>query len=73
MLIFEFINTYNIDVKRKITYSFIIGVIYAITDEIHQLFVPGRSGEIRDVLIDGLGIIVGIILIYQFKKKRGKI
>ena len=32
------------------------------TDEIHQLFVPGRSGEIRDVCIDSLGVITGIII-----------
>lgn len=37
--------------------------IYAITDEIHQLFIPGRSGKIGDVLIDTLGAIVGIFLV----------
>ncbi|WP_078378821.1 VanZ family protein [Sutcliffiella halmapala] len=37
-----------------------ICILYAITDEIHQLFVPGRSGEIRDVLIDSAGAFVGI-------------
>ncbi len=37
-----------------------IAVFYAITDEVHQLFVPGRSGEVRDVLIDSLGVLVGV-------------
>jgi len=37
--------------------------IYAITDEIHQMFIPGRSGKIGDVLIDTLGAIVGIFLV----------
>ena len=39
-----------------------MGALYAITDEIHQLFVPGRSGMIKDVFIDSLGIITGVII-----------
>lgn len=54
--------------KRKIIQSGIIGIMYAITDEIHQLFVPGRSGRILDVGIDSLGVITGII-IYQILEK----
>lgn len=37
-----------------------IGVGYAITDEVHQLFIPGRSGEVSDVVIDGLGVAMGV-------------
>lgn len=33
---------------------------YSIVDEIHQLFVPGRSGMISDVIIDGIGMVIGI-------------
>lgn len=36
-------------------------VIYAMTDEFHQLFVPGRSGELRDVLVDSAGGAAGIL------------
>ena len=47
-------------------------ILYACTDEIHQLFVPGRSGMIRDVFIDSIGGIIGIsiISIYENIKKR---
>ena len=38
-------------------------VIYAATDEIHQLFVSGRSGRITDVLIDGCGAVAGTLII----------
>lgn len=38
----------------------IICVLYAISDEMHQLMVPGRSGEIMDVLIDSIGVNIGI-------------
>lgn len=37
-------------------------ILYAITDEIHQLYVPGRSGQIVDVLIDGAGGFLGCMV-----------
>ena len=35
---------------------------YAVSDEIHQIFVPGRSGEFRDVLIDTSGSLTGMLI-----------
>ena len=35
---------------------------YAMTDEFHQLFVPGRSGRVADVLLDSTGAAVGVCL-----------
>lgn len=37
------------------------GTFYAVTDEIHQLFVPGRSGKALDVCIDSAGVFSGIL------------
>ena len=37
------------------------GTFYAVTDEIHQLFVPGRSGKALDVCIDSTGVFAGIL------------
>ncbi|WP_404445697.1 VanZ family protein [Sutcliffiella horikoshii] len=42
--------------------AFILSVLYAISDEVHQLFVPGRSGQVSDVLLDSTGALVGIVL-----------
>lgn len=53
--------------KRVYFISYIIGTAYAITDEIHQLFISGRSCELRDVIIDSSGIFVGVMLIKSFK------
>lgn len=39
-----------------------IAFLYAVSDEVHQLFIPGRSGEFRDVLIDSAGAATGILL-----------
>lgn len=39
------------------------GFLYAVSDEMHQAFVPGRSGEPRDVLIDTFGVLIGICIV----------
>lgn len=46
--------------------ALMFSITYAFTDEIHQLFVPGRTGLLRDVGIDSLGMIVSALLIVKF-------
>lgn len=48
--------------------SWCVAVFYAATDEIHQLFVPGRSGQISDVVLDSCGALVGVLLYYLIVK-----
>ena len=48
--------------KKLILYSMLICFLYACTDEFHQLFVYGRSAEIKDVLIDSFGSLTSILL-----------
>ena len=36
-----------------------LGVAYGVTDEIHQMFVPGRSAELADLVADAGGVIIG--------------
>lgn len=54
--------------KKQIVISALIGIGYAITDEIHQLFVPGRSGRFFDIGIDSLGVISGILIYIILEK-----
>jgi VanZ family protein len=51
--------------KKKYLYPLSLGAaaLYASTDEIHQLFTPGRSGEVRDVIIDTCGALIGLLVI----------
>jgi VanZ family protein len=42
--------------------AFFVGVAYAVSDEIHQLFVPGRQGSPLDIAIDAVGVAVGVVL-----------
>jgi len=57
----------SFDIKCIIAFSGLICFIYACTDEFHQLFIMGRSCEMRDVLIDTLGSFVGILIYYKTK------
>lgn len=50
--------------KNNVAYAFVIGTIYAAGDEFHQLFVEGRSCQLTDVMIDSMGVVTGILLIY---------
>jgi VanZ family protein len=51
--------------RRALVPAVAIAVGYAITDEIHQTFVSGRTGTPRDVLIDGAGILTAAWLIHR--------
>ena len=42
--------------------SLLVCVLYAISDELHQLFVSGRGAQVKDVLIDSAGATVGVCL-----------
>lgn len=57
--------------KKYYLLSILLCIIYAISDEIHQLFVPGRACQIKDILIDSIGSITGIYL-YKLISKRKK-
>ena len=46
--------------------SIIVCALYAVSDESHQLFVSGRSGEIRDIMIDSYAAMVGVFIISIF-------
>jgi VanZ family protein len=41
--------------------AFVLGLAYAVTDEIHQHFVPGRTAAPLDVAIDAAGVLIGIV------------
>ncbi|MCX6746004.1 MAG: VanZ family protein [Candidatus Parcubacteria bacterium] len=45
-------------------WSFVFTVLYAISDEYHQSFIAGRTGTYRDVIIDSVGSLIALWLIY---------
>jgi VanZ family protein len=56
---------------RSVVMALGICILYAISDEVHQLFVNGRGAQVTDVLINSAGIGVGIG-IYLLAGKIGK-
>lgn len=72
MLFISLFLTYNLSDIKRIIFSLLIGIEYAIIDEVHQLFIAGRSGQIIDVLIDSIGVALGIcagMMIYIINSK----
>ena len=61
-------NDYDMEVydkimKKRMLISIIIGFLYAISDEIHQSFIPNRSARAIDVFLDTLGATNGVLII----------
>ena len=70
-----FVQTYkNYKLKSEMIFTFVFCVFYAITDEVHQYFVPGRACRILDVCIDtaGSAVAVFLMILIIICKKRHK-
>ncbi len=53
------------NIKRYVPlFAILIALLYAISDEFHQSFVPGRSAEVYDVFADGMGAVLSQIILY---------
>ena len=61
--IMGFMCTFDIRNIFKVIISLSVGIIYAISDEIHQYFIPGRGPSIIDVGIDSFGVLTGIFIL----------
>ena|ERR1041385_3159415 len=50
--------------------SFLLAVIYALTDEFHQSFVPSRTASLYDSIIDSAGALIALSVIWLFHRRR---
>ncbi len=55
---------------RTLAGAFTVAAVYAATDEFHQLFIPGRTGTPKDVLIDSAGAAIGLALAWLVSRRR---
>ena len=62
------------DLRKRASFwiPWAIGTLYAITDELHQYFVPGRSCELRDVLIDACGAAAGVAIVWVWRRRKAE-
>lgn len=68
-LVMNATKTSKIPRFKSFIFSILLCILYAISDEVHQLFVPGRGAQVMDVLIDSVGAIVGIGCIFLSKRR----
>lgn len=66
VLIFAAMSDNNVRVRHYMI-SLVVTVSYAVTDEIHQYFVPGRACMVTDVMIDSCGALAGLLLVFLVK------
>lgn len=52
--------------RRQILTAWGIGTLYAVSDEFHQYFVPGRSCQLSDVMLDSAGVLAGTVIGWIF-------
>ena len=63
-LLFADFTLFKIKRGFCILFAFLSGAAYAVSDEVHQLFVPGRSCEAADMLIDSGGVLAGSLFAF---------
>ena len=59
--------------KHKLIATGLFGFGYAVLDEIHQIFVPGRAFEVKDIVVDVSGFLLGVVVVWLAVKVARKI
>lgn len=72
LVVYGAINTYSLETKKKAILTISVGTLYACLDEFHQLLVPGRTAQIRDIFIDMLGVILATLIVCLILYKKGE-
>lgn len=62
LLVMNALRTHRLLGWRRVMATILVCLMYAVSDETHQLFIPGRSGEVRDVMIDTAGSCAAVAL-----------
>ena len=68
----SFLREFSIPIQKLLLLSIFLAFLYACSDEVHQLFIPGRTGRAFDVFIDTLGASSGVLLYYLLFRKKLK-
>ena len=70
VIVYNLFASYDIDRRKAVLFTALVCLVYAISDEIHQLFVPGRAGMVKDVMIDFSGSLTALGVIYHMFGKK---
>lgn len=67
ILIYIWLGRWRLSRRRMACTAAVLTILYACSDEVHQLFVAGRAGRISDVLVDSVGAVLGLALFLFIK------
>lgn len=73
VLLFWHIGQRKIPKLNAALMAFGFALVYAISDELHQLYVPGRACDILDLLADSIGMTIGILGFWLVSSQRARI
>jgi VanZ family protein len=66
-----FQEKFDLSLSRIAIYTFLISTVYGVLDEVHQMFIPGRSAEFLDWVADSIGGGLGVLLMMYLVRKTG--
>ena len=74
LALFTYYALIKIAFNKRIIFqiTFLISFLYACSDEFHQLFISGRSGQFTDVLIDSTGCLIMLLFLYLWQKRKNE-
>ena len=74
LALFTYYALIKIAFNKRIIFqiTFLISFLYACSNEFHQLFISGRSGQFTDVLIDSTGCLIMLLFLYLWQKKKNE-
>ena len=67
LLIFRALGYYKIDKKKRILLSILLSFLYGITDEIHQIYIPGRTFDFLDMIFNLVG---SSLILYKTRSRK---
>lgn len=70
VLLMGCLKSFGVSVPLLWRYALAAGILYAASDEFHQYFVPGRACQLRDVVIDGIGVGLGVLGFLGWGKRK---
>lgn len=74
LALFTYYALIKIAFNKRIIFqiTFLISFLYACSDEFHQLFISGRSGQFTDIIIDSTGCLIMLLFLYLWQKRKNE-
>ena len=61
---------HHMPLRKAAVFALVCGSLYGVTDEFHQLFVPGRMCDPADWMVDTAGTLLGVFLLAKFVSRK---